>query len=100
MPTYDVIELKTSLTVDVDFDVDENGLLNVVVLLDMDEDRDPDEVEIQFESVVDALIEFHKDDMTGEGIRQLYCLAHEFNRMSEKLYEVASLLEDARMEDD
>lgn len=100
MPTYDTIELQTKLTVDVDLDVDENGLLNVIVLLDTDEDRDPDEVAIPFEEIVTDLIEFHKDDMTSEGTRQLYCLAHEFNRMSEKLYEMASMLEEIRIDQD
>jgi hypothetical protein len=100
MSTYEEIELKTKLIVDADLEVDQHGVLNVVVLLDTDDSRDPDEVRISFEDVVMGLIEFHKDDITSEGIRQMYCMAHELDRMSEKLYEVASTMEDARMEQD
>ena len=87
------------MVVDADLEVDEDGTMNVVVFLDTDDDRDPVEATIPFDSIVTDLIEFHRTDLTNESVRQLYCLAHELNRASERLYDVASMLEDARLED-
>jgi len=60
-------------------------------------DDDPLHEQYQFESMVDETIELGK---YSEDYQNLYCVAHELNRHSERVRDCANLLEDANLVDD
>jgi hypothetical protein len=86
------IVLGVPIHVDVDFEIDADGECSVVAIIYNDDDEDPVEVFVNFEGVVESLIEYH-GDVTG--YQKLYCLAHEFSRMAARLREKAVLIEDS-----
>lgn len=86
------IVLKVPLHVDADFDIDADGNCSIVAIIFDDNEDDPTEVFVDFEGVVESLIEFHAD---ADGYQKLYCLAHEFSRMAARLREKATLIEDS-----
>lgn len=87
------IELVTNVWVDADLDVDQDGKVNLVVLLDTDEDRALEEVPLSFEKIIEDAIDMASVDLSHETIRYLYTLAHEMTKASERLGDAASEFE-------
>jgi hypothetical protein len=87
------VYLNVPVYVDADFDIDEDGICSIVCLIYSNSDDEPDEVFVDFGGVVESFLDFHSQNIDYQTI---YSLAHEFNRMSERLREKACLIEDSQ----
>jgi len=87
------VHLHVPLYVDADFDIDDDGVCSIVCLIYATDDEEPEEVFVDFEGVVESFLDFHSQSIDYQTI---YSLAHEFNRMSERLREKACLIEDSQ----
>ena len=86
------VVLQLPVYIDVDLDIDADGICSIVTLLFENDDDDPRETSIELESVVEAVTEYYAHKA---GYQKLYCLAHEFSRMAEIMRENACLIEDS-----
>lgn len=86
------VHLSVPMFVDADFDIDDDGICSIVCMIYTNSDEEPEEVFVDFEGVVESFLDFHSQTINYQTI---YSLAHEFNRMSERLREKACLLEDS-----
>lgn len=90
-------EITVPIYVEADLEADDNGVLNLVVLLFPDDHEDAAENRIEFEEIIENLIEFYEEEA---GFRQLYAIAHELRRMADRLHDTASRLEGSYMQYD
>lgn len=86
------ITLDVPIHVDHDFEVDKDGVSYLVTFLYVGEEEDATEARVDLEGVVTDLCDFYGD---VEGYKQLYLVAHEFQRLAEKLREKAGYIEDS-----
>jgi hypothetical protein len=87
------VHLNVPMFVDADFDIDDDGVCSIVCMIYTNGDEEPEEVFVDFEGVVESFLDFHSQTINYQTI---YSLAHEFNRMSERLREKACLIEDSQ----
>lgn len=90
-------EITVPVYVEADLETDDHGVLSLVTLLFTDGDDDAVETRIEFEEIIENLIEFYEEDA---GFRQLYAIAHELRRMSDRLQDTAARLEGSYMQYD
>jgi hypothetical protein len=98
-----VISEHTSLIFDIELDyslsldfTDDHGVVFTAFIAGYGDDE-PQEVETRLERLIDETIELNKFD--GD-YQQLYCIAHELDRCSERLREVAGQMEDSTQIED
>jgi hypothetical protein len=92
-------EGKTTINLDIsvenDLEVDADGNFHLVTLLFVEDHDDPNEIRINFEEVVENVIDFYRDDPSSNiGYGQMYSIANEFIRHATRLREVAGYMED------
>lgn len=86
--------LEVPLHIEMDLESDENGVLNAVAFIYPKNEDECAEVRVEFEEMIDEIIEFYSGGFDNEGSGQLYTIAHELARHSERLREVANRLDD------
>jgi len=93
-----VIHDHTSLKFDIEMDYscsigfsEEHGVVFTAYILGYGDDE-PEEVETRLERLIDEAVELNKFD---SDYQQLYCIAHELDRCSERLRTVANQMEDS-----
>ncbi len=96
---------KTTLSLDIsvenDLEVDVQGVLNMLTFVFVEDNDDPAEVRLNFEDMIDNLIDFYRDEpMEKAGYQQLYTIANEFARHADRLRDVASYMEDITISGD
>jgi len=90
--TYDEQDISLRLTVDADIEVDPHGICNILCSVFISDEDEGYVFKIPLEGVIDALIEEYRDSYA---YNQLYIIAHELNRQSERLRTVGGALEDS-----
>lgn len=87
--------IELDLGIENDLEVDADGNFHIVTLIFVEDKDEPYEVRLNFEEVVDNLIDFYRDEPTQSiGFRQMYAIANEFERFTDKLREIAGYMED------
>lgn len=87
--------INLDINVENDLEVDADGLFQIVTLLFVEDQDDPVEVRINFEEVIENVIDFYRDDPSSNiGYGQMYSIANEFIRHATRLREVAGYMED------
>lgn len=86
------IDLVVRAFVDNDIEVDDNGRCFIVNLVYTNDDDDPYEAKVDFDGVIEGLIEYYND---LQGYQSLYTIAHELSRQAERLRECASRFENS-----
>tara|TARA_R110000823_G_C15653047_1_gene471188 strand:- start:56 stop:376 length:321 start_codon:yes stop_codon:yes gene_type:complete len=86
------VEHTTSIHINHDIDIDDDGISSIVTFIFIDDSEDPLETRINLEGVTDELCDEFGD---LNGYQHLYNIAHEFTRLSEKLRESAMRVEDS-----
>ena len=76
------VEHTTSIHINHDIDIDDDGISSIVTFIFIDDSEDPLETRINLEGVTDELCDEFGD---LNGYQHLYNIAHEFTRLSEKL---------------
>lgn len=86
------VSLELPVFVDVDFEIDDDGVLRTVVVLDTgDEDGGSQEIYIDFEETVDSIIEFYSGE--PHGFFNLFALSNELSRVAHKIHSQACLMD-------
>ena len=89
----DTATLELPLLVENDLEVDNDGRFFVVSYIFPDESDESVEIRIEFEQIIDNLIDFYREDQGSAGYNQLYLIAHELDRHSHNLRDIAGLME-------
>lgn len=85
------ISVDFPIHVDHDFEVDADGVSHIVTFLYVGDEDEAYETRVSLEGVIEDLCEYYGE---LDGYQQMYLVAHEFDRMSEKLRERAGIIED------
>lgn len=85
--------LELPLLLENDLEVDHDGRFYVVSYIFPDESDDSVEIRIEFEQIIDNLIDFYREDKGPSHYNQLYLIAHELDRHAHNLRDIASLME-------
>ena len=86
------ITLELPIHVDHDFDIDADGICNIVTFIYVGDEDDATESRVDLEGVSDEISEFYGDI---NGYQKLYSIAHEFTRLAERLRATAGRIEDS-----
>ena len=89
----DTTTLEISLTVENDLEVDSDGRFFVITYIFPDDSEDSVEVRLEFDHIVENLIEFYVEEQLPAGYRQLYLIAHELERHAHNLRDIAGKME-------
>jgi len=85
---------ELQMNVENDLEVDANGNFYIVTLIFVEDREEPVEVRILFDQVMENLIDFYRDEpIQNIGYQQMYSIANEFDRHTDKLRETAGYLE-------
>lgn len=85
--------LELPLLLENDLEVDNDGQMFVVSYIFPDDSDESVEIRVEFEHIIDSLIDFYREDQGTGGYNQLYLIAHELERHSHSLRDIASLME-------
>ena len=86
------VEVEATIHIDVDLDIDDEGVLRTVLVIGQDNDGNAtQEIFIDFEETIDVLIESYSDDASG--CYNLYEISSELHRLAEKVYRQARYLD-------
>ena len=84
--------LKVDTSLDIDIEVDDDGICYVVVLQQVGDNDIPCEARVELSAVTEEI----KNSLVDSGdYTQLYIIAHELTRQGERLREVARNMEDS-----
>jgi meiotically up-regulated gene 157 (Mug157) protein len=90
----DTATLELPLLVENDLEVDNDGRFFVVSYIFPDESDDSVEIRVEFEQIIDNLIDFYREEQGQAGdYGQLYLIAHELDRHAHTLRDIAGLME-------
>jgi len=84
------LTIEVPLCVDHDLEVDDYGVLNLDSRMYTDPDGSAQTLSVPFYSMTDAIVEFHTDE---GNYNQLYNIANELTKESERIREVADKIE-------
>ena len=87
------LELEVPVYLEHDLEVDDDGTLYLNSFLYLSDNDDSTEVRIEFQPIVETVIDIARD--FGDGYKQLYGIAHEFERHADRMRDVASRMEDS-----
>ena len=88
------IVVPVPMSVETDLAIDNDGFFYLTIDIYSDEE-DSQEVKIPFSKLVEDLLIFYKTEYGVNGYQDLYAMAHELSRQSEKMREVAHEMEDS-----
>ena len=89
----DTATLELPLLVENDLEVDNDGRFFVVSYIFPDESDESIEIHIEFDQIIDNLIDFYREEQGPAGYGQLYLIAHELDRHAHTLRDIAGLME-------
>ena len=87
------LDLGVPVYLEHDLEVDDDGVLYLNSFLYIGENDDSTEVRIEFQPIVDSVVDLARD--FNDGYKQLYGIAHEFDRHSARMRELAERMEDS-----
>lgn len=96
----DKTTLNMSLLVENDLEVDNDGKFHVVSHIYLDDSDDSTEIRVDFDHIIDNIIDFTSMEKGASGYGQLYLIAHELDRHASNLRDVAGLMEDKFISDE
>ena len=93
--------LELPITIENDLEVDNNGTFHVVTYLFPDDSDDSVEIRIQFDHIIDNLIDFYREEYnSASSFGQLYLIANELDRHKDNLRTVAEHIEGRHLSED
>jgi hypothetical protein len=85
--------LELPITVENDLEVDNDGRFYLISYLFPDTSEESVGIRILFDDVIDSLLEFYQEETGPSGYGQLYLIANEFERHTDRLREIAGYME-------
>ena len=94
MSDYGVsLDLEVPVYLEHDLEVDDDGTLYLNSFLYIGDNDDSTEVRIEFQPLVETVVDVARD--FNDGYKQLYGIAHEFDRHAARMRELAEKMEDS-----
>jgi|TARA_B110000967_G_C18507195_1_gene374526 hypothetical protein len=93
------VTIELPLSIQNDLEVDDNGTLNIITVI-LREDDEAYEVKLDFDRVIENLLDHYDGMRDVSEAQQLYLIAHELGRQAVRLRAVAELLEGGIIDDD
>ena len=95
------IKIPVDINIENILEVDDDGIFYITNYLVDEEEQEIEESEnsVEFSTIIEETIDEAQDDFKdnpSQAYRNLYNIAHEFQRYSEKLREVAQKMEESR----
>lgn len=96
----DNVSIEIPITVENDLEVDSEGQFFVQTFIFPQDDDDSVEARVLFDDIIDNLVEFYREEPGPTGYGQLYSIANELARHSDRLRDIAGRMEDTEVADD
>lgn len=93
--TNDHAELTVPIVTEVDLDINSENILNIVAYIYPRQEDTGAECRIEFEEIIDKLINYYETQRDRDNLNQIYSVAHELTRQAERLRDVASKIEES-----
>lgn len=93
--TNDHAELIVPIVTEVDLDINSEHILNIVAYIYPRQEDTGAECRIEFEEIIDKLINYYETQRDRDNLNQIYSIAHELTRQAERLRAVASKIEES-----
>lgn len=85
--------IELTIHIENDLEVDNEGQFHVLTFVYPEDADEPAEIRVEFEDIIEGLIDFYRDDPSTDGYGQLYKIANELARHVDRLREVAGYME-------
>lgn len=93
--TNDHADLTVPIVTEIDLDINPENILNIVAYIFPRQEDVCAECRIEFEEVIDKLINYYETGEDRDNLNQIYSIAHELTRQAERLRAVASKIEES-----
>lgn len=93
--TNDHANLTVPIVTEIDLDINPENILNIVAYIFPRQEDVCAECRIEFEEVIDKLINYYETGEDRDNLNQIYSIAHELTRQAERLRAVASKIEES-----
>ena len=93
--TNDHADLTVPIVTEIDLDINPENILNIVAYIFPRQEDICAECRIEFEEVIDKLINYYETGEDRDNLNQIYSIAHELTRQAERLRAVASKIEES-----
>tara|TARA_X000001382_G_scaffold127825_1_gene116338 strand:+ start:244 stop:621 length:378 start_codon:yes stop_codon:yes gene_type:complete len=93
--TNDHADLTVPIVTEIDLDINPENILNIVAYIFPRQEDTCAECRIEFEEVIDKLINYYETGEDRDNLNQIYSIAHELTRQAERLRAVASKIEES-----
>jgi hypothetical protein len=94
MSDYGVnLDLEVPLYLEHDLETDDDGTLYLNTFLYIGENDESTEVRIEFQPIVETVVDIARD--FNDGYKQLYGIAHEFERHASRMRDLAEKMEES-----
>jgi hypothetical protein len=93
------VTIELPLSIQNDLEVDDNGTLNIITII-LREDDESYEVKLDFDRIIENLLDHYDGMRDVSEAQQLYLISHELNRQAVRLRDVADLLEGGMLQDE
>lgn len=91
----DHAELTVPIVTEVDLDINSENILNIVAYVYPRQEDNGAECRVEFEEIIDKLINYYETQRDRDNLNQIYSIAHELSRQAERLRAVASKIEES-----
>lgn len=93
------VTIELPLSIQNDLEVDDNGTLNIITII-LREDDESYEVKLDFDRIIENLLDHYDGMRDVSEAQQLYLISHELGRQAVRLRDVADLLEGDMLQDE
>lgn len=93
------VTIELPLSIQNDLEVDDNGTLNIITII-LREDDESYEVKLDFDRIIENLLDHYDGMRDVSEAQQLYLISHELGRQAVRLRDVADLLEGGMLQDE
>ena len=93
--TNDHADLTVPIVTEIDLDINSENILNIIAYIFPRQEDTCAECRIEFEEVIDKLINYYETSEDRDNLNQIYSIAHELFRQAERLRAVASKIEES-----
>mgnify|MGYP001177013491 FL=1 len=94
--TNDTADLTVPIVTEIDLDINAENILNIVAYVFPRAEDNGAECRVEFEEVIDKLINYYETADDQANLNQIYSIAHELTRQAERLRDLGFNLEECQ----
>ena len=92
--TNDTADLTVPIVTEIDLDINAENILNIVAYVFPKSEDNGTECRVEFEEVIDKLINYYENADDQANLNQIYSISHELTRQAERLRTLGINLEE------